>query len=1220
MAINQDPGNYGVRAGQVVEVEGVKTRPFDPLRGISSVGLKNLKIALGTTPPNPASPVVATLRTLPEKEQSGLRIQITGIVREITRDELGRVQLAFADAGREVPITLSESKGAGPQWLDARVRIIGIGESSFNANGGLLGQHLWVQSSHDIQLEEKAPQTSPLYSIRGLYRDASVRAGHRIRIRGLIAARLDPTSVLLEDKWGAIRCELAEPSLPAVGTAVEISGFPNIDGLRIDLGHSLVTQIDAQEIHSPVDAGDTIRELTSVAAIRGLNPAQASAALPVRVTGVVTYNDPEWRHLFFQDASGGIYVKYSGSRISLTKGQKITIIGITNPGDFAPVIVAPKFFALGTGKLPRPIALMPRDAASGILDSQYVEIEGVIHPMRLGEETNHLTFELYTSFGQVHVYTGPKFADAPYLHTLEDARVRIRGVLATVFNSRRQLVGNNLSVSSTQDLQILEAAPRDPFGRTALPVINLLRFSPNADFSHRVKVQGSVTMIGRGFFYLQDDSGGVKVQGDTHEFQLADSVEALGYATVSGSYSPILTDATVRVVRHNAAVQAKTATPQHLSRGQFDSQLVSIAGHVLSVVDTLDGKILILQSGAVTFNARLEAPDSSGPVPELQEGSFVQLTGVCSAQVDPGKLYLLVLQDPVGFTLLLRSRQDVQVLEPPSWWTVQHALTVLGMVLAIMFVVLIWGTHLRRRVHMQTEALRTATQKEMAVRDLANAMQEVTLNKDFRARVPVRGADDIAQLGIGFNKMLSQLEQRDRAKCEAEAKLEYQALTDELTGLPNRRLLADRLAQTLALAGREKHMVAVLYVDLDGFKLVNDSFGHTTGDTLLSQVSERLGSRVRQSDTLARIGGDEFTVILSKLNTKEDAGLVGKNLLQAITTPFLIATHEITISASIGISLFPHNGTDGTSLLQQADSAMYAAKHNGKNQLMYFTPELGSSVRERINLEHQLRGAVTRGEIEVHYQPEFNVHTERLVRFEALARWNHCTLGAISPAKFIPIAEESGLIVPLGVYVLEKACREAVKWQAMADDPIQVAVNVSSLQFARETFVSEVTEVLQRTGLKPNLLQIELTESVTLNGAERASNTMKQLRALGITLAIDDFGTGYSCLSYLPRLPFNALKVDRSFVNELEIRPETKGMINSLVALAHNFDMQVIVEGVETPKQLELIRNLGANEVQGYLLGRPTPDPAFYISKQVQRINLKDLTQSGKLPDDVKRK
>ena len=539
---------------------------------------------------------------------------------------------------------------------------------------------------------------------------------------------------------------------------------------------------------------------------------------------------------------------------------------------------------------------------------------------------------------------------------------------------------------------------------------------------------------------------------------------------------------------------------------------------------------------------------------------------------------------------------NIAVIRIVPTWTPGEMPVLLAGLFMIVLATVMWVIGLRRRVRRQTTALKKASETAQAISDLSLAMERVSSEQQFDMQIPVRGSEEIAQLMVGFNKMLAELRQRDRAKKEAEARLQHMALIDDLTGLPNRRLLSDRLSQNLAKAQRENRMVALLYIDLDGFKLVNDSLGHEVGDVLLGQVAERLKSRFRQSDTLARIGGDEFTLILDHIHSAADADTAAESVMQVLNAPFEIEGQTIPVTASIGISLFPDHSKEGDQLLQQADCAMFAAKKAGKNRIVQFGDDLDNAMRERLTLEGDLRRAIEAGQITLHYQPEFDLATNRIVRFEALARWTHPELGAIPPLTFIPIAEESGLIVPLGAMVMERACADAVKWQRRAKWPIQVAVNVSSVQFARDTFVEEVEAILRRTGLKPSLLQLELTESATLSGVERAAEVVRCLKSKGISVVMDDFGTGYSCLSYLPKLAFEALKLDRSFVNELVVRPESRAFVESILMMAHNLHMKVIVEGIETQEQLELMRSLGTNEAQGYLLGRPSPNPLEQLS------------------------
>ena len=1193
LAIAQDPVTSGIQAGELVVIEARKTHAYDPLAGLASVGLNDSKIVAIQGHKEMPHPITATLKTLPLKEKNGIRVQLEGVVHRATRDANGQIQMWIGQSEQEVLAVAPPTNGDISRWRNRKVGVVAVSDTTFNTNGGfIVSQRLWIQSISDLQIGHETPPPTPLYSIRALFQNRERETGQLIRLHGRVAARLDATSFLVEDRWGAVIAQFDDPAAVGVGSQVEAIGFPVADGFRIGLLHSTFSAVPQVD----VDAPDTNSPaLTTVSAIRGLSEEEADSGMPVRVTGVVTYNDSDWKQLFLQDSTGGIFIKYPDSITGLSQGRRVTVVGLTNAGDYAPVIVAPRFIPGGLAPMPPPIVITAHDAASGMLDSEFVSVEGVIHQPKVTQNPHHFTFDLYSPFGKIQMVAGPSMSGMDYVSTLADARVRVRGVCGTVFNSRRQLLGFQITLSTAKDIEVLEPAPPNPFQEPTIPIQQLLRFSPHARFDHRVKVAGSVTMLGPGFFYVQDKSGGLEIEGETHGLHPADLVEAIGYA-ISGGYSPAMTDAAVRVVKAGAPVEPQPVTLQSVADGSFDSRLVTLEGRLLSVVNSLHSESLVLQSGGRTFEAELYKLNSGQPAVALQEGSILRLTGIGSSQVAPSTAYLLVAQEPVGFKLVIRSPRDIKVLQPASWWNAQHTVLVLGALLTVVLATLAWGARLRQRVRSQATALRDARDKARAVHALTTAMQEVSLKQDFTARVSVQRGEEIAQLGAEFNKMLAELHARDLDKAEAEEKLKHQALTDELTGLPNRRLLSDRLSQALAIAARDSQIVAVLYIDLDGFKLVNDSLGHTIGDALLGQVAERLQSRIRKADTLSRLGGDEFTVVLTSLHAKEEAELVAKSLLEVLAKPFSIDNHVVTISASVGISMFPGNGETAADLLQQADSAMYSAKRNGKNRFLYFTPELGSLMRERVTLENQLHGAIGRGEITVEYQPQFDVDSEKLVGFEALARWTHPTLGSVPPSKFIPIAEESGLIIPLGAFVLECACSEAVGWQKISAHPIQLAVNVSSIQFTRKTFVDEVAEVLRHTGLKPALLQIELTESVMLSGAEPAADTMKRLHKLGVSIAIDDFGTGYSSLSYLPRLPFNTLKIDRAFVKELTSRKEMKAMVQSLITLATQLNMKVVVEGVETAEQLAMIKALGANHVQGFLLGRSTANPTQVLT------------------------
>lgn len=422
---------------------------------------------------------------------------------------------------------------------------------------------------------------------------------------------------------------------------------------------------------------------------------------------------------------------------------------------------------------------------------------------------------------------------------------------------------------------------------------------------------------------------------------------------------------------------------------------------------------------------------------------------------------------------------------------------------------------------------------------------------------------------------------------QAEQEMAYRALHDYLTGLPNRLLLADRLSESMASSSNASG-IAVIFVDLDGFKFVNDTLGHEAGDVLLQQVGQRLAASVRRGDLLGRTGGDEFMLVVNNVSEEHVAQAIAERLQAALREPFFVAQHELVITASMGISLYPRDGTDASALRRNADTAMYEAKQSGKDRIRFYRPALGAAFQSRLELETDLRHAIDREELRLYYQPVYTALEGRLTAFEALSRWPHPKLGLLPPSQFIPLAEETGLIIRLGGWVLREACRQCRWWQDHGNPLVRVAVNVSPLQFARPDFVDTVFGVLQDTGLTGNLLDLELTESIVMRDVDSAIEKMATLREHGVRISVDDFGTGYSSLGYLPKLPIDILKIDRCFVALIGENDAAVRLIHGMISLAHSIGIRVIVEGVETAGQLEILRGLGCDEVQGFLLGCPS--------------------------------
>lgn len=433
--------------------------------------------------------------------------------------------------------------------------------------------------------------------------------------------------------------------------------------------------------------------------------------------------------------------------------------------------------------------------------------------------------------------------------------------------------------------------------------------------------------------------------------------------------------------------------------------------------------------------------------------------------------------------------------------------------------------------------------------------------------------------------------------------LEHQAKFDSLTGLPNRASATEFLEQVISKASATNQKAAILFIDIDRFKNVNDSLGHHIGDLLLKQIAERFSSCTRDSDILARMGGDEFIHILDHVEDKNGALKVAQRISKAMEAPFIVENHTLYLHASIGISIYPDDGLDPITLQKNADAAMYYAKNLGGNRTHWFTPEIKAAAVEKLELENELRKALERGDFELYYQPQYSLKNFELSGFEALIRWNHPENGRISPSKFIPIAEESGLIIPIGTWVLNEACRQNKNWQVKGYGYFRVAVNVSVVQFMRDDFVEVVKQALDNSGLDPKWLEIEITESIVINDLKSISKRLIELQKLGIAIAIDDFGTGYSSMSYLHRLPINSLKIDQSFVKELNSESNNplriRSMIKTIIDLARSLNLNIIAEGVENIDQYKFLAEMGCEMGQGFYFNIPKPATELEFDKSI---------------------
>ncbi|MDH3870975.1 MAG: EAL domain-containing protein, partial [Gammaproteobacteria bacterium] len=554
-------------------------------------------------------------------------------------------------------------------------------------------------------------------------------------------------------------------------------------------------------------------------------------------------------------------------------------------------------------------------------------------------------------------------------------------------------------------------------------------------------------------------------------------------------------------------------------------------------------------------------------------------------------------------------RSDIKLIHDHLSWYVIVALLVLFASLLLSFLLS------ERMQHIITDPL-------LLLSDIA---RQITTEKNYSLRLECESKDEVGNLMCDFNEMLEQIQIRDKelelhrselehlvarrtadlelvnrelevAKQEAEqiaGKMEYHAHHDALTGLPNRSLLIDRIGIGLSHAHRENSLAGLLFLDLDRFKIINDSLGHAIGDQLLQVIAKRLESCIREDDTVARLGGDEFMVLLPTIEKTSDAGYIGKRIIDALNEPVNCDGYELNVTTSIGVSIYPYDGKSTDALIKSADISMYRAKGLGRNRLVYYTAEMNEESRKRLMLETDLRKALDKQQFELLYQPIVDTRKNTILGAEALILWNHPTMGIIPPAEFIPIAEDTGLIVPIGEWVIRNAFGKLRNWNDTGHPRLRIAVNLSPTQLSRPGLISVVEQAIDEFQVSPYSVDFEITESVAIQNLDSATLTLEKLKKLGISISLDDFGTGYSSLSHLHTLPIDTIKIGQSFVKNIPDSMGDMSIAQAIIAMANSLDLSLVAEGVENIKQMNFFRQQGIHVIQGHLFSAPVAEEEF---------------------------
>lgn len=991
--------------------------------------------------------------------------------------------------------------------------------------------------------------------------------------------------------------------------------------------------------------------LTTAKQVHDMAPDEADRALPVHLVATVTYYEPSYNLLFVSDASGSVFV-WITHPYPLHVGDLIDIHGVTERSLRTRVAGNADIHVLAGH---RSIAVKPssyNELMAGERDCQYVSVRGVVRSanLELHNTDNVAQLQVLVSGGIVQIYVqDPRGLN---LNGLIDAEIEVEGADGAEFNARYQAMRPKLFVSSAANLKILRRPTVNPLELPATEIDKVMASHMVVNQSRRIRLQGAVTAFDPGYsLVIQHEGHGLLVlTRQMDELPLGTVVDVIGFAD-DHAYSAVLEDAQFYPTGHMESVMPQRVGYSEALSGIYSDRLIQMDGRVLSRLQGEWSDTLVIMVEQHPVGLVLRHSGNRASLPDLAPGALVRVSGVC--RITPG----ITWRKPLLFRMDLRSGSDVQVLALPSWWNFRHLLNVGCGLLASWLFIMLWVLVLRRRVALQTGRIERSIQVERersrlleqinseeplneVLRDIcgsiallvsevccyyilfeseAGAAQTALTAKSnsqeflYEASLSDARGNQVGMFRVeSLKRRILSAEEKDILTMGASLanlavnqrrmydELNYQSSHDQLTALPNRRLADIRLEEVIEQAEQTGTCIGVAYIDVDQFKQVNDRHGHKTGDLYLQQIAARLGAKIRATDLLARIGGDEFLLIATVLRNLKDAQIYKDRLSCCFKDPFLLEGVLIHGSASIGVAVYPDHGTTSEALKKYADTEMYSVKHGAgidKEQ----GKETGRSTE--IFSPADLRAALDASQFRLFYQPQFS-STGQLCGLEALIRLYDPILGIVSPDAFINVAERSDFILPLGAWVLRQALEDARHWQIGVRDKARIVVNVSARQIEQPHFAEEVILALAQSGVPATTLEIEITERVVITSYGDAIKQLSALRTLGVHISIDDFGTGHSSLSMLHKLPIDTLKIDRSFVSLIESEPAMLRVIEAIVCLAHALGKRIVAEGIESEHDFQTLLEMGEMNFQGYLFSRPLPADAISLNLAAWRKGL----------------